>query len=39
MAYTMRNPQIKIDPEDLVARIAKMRRMKLTADRQVESNA
>lgn len=39
MADTMRNPQIKIDPEDLVARLAMMRRMKLTSDRQVESNA
>ena len=28
-----------IDPEDLEARLTKLRRMKLTADRQVESNA
>ena len=34
MADTMRIPQIKIDPEDLAARLAKMRRMKLTPDRQ-----
>ena len=28
-----------IDPEDLEARLTKLRRMKLTADRQVDSNA
>ena len=28
-----------IDPEDLEARLTKLRRMKLTSDRQVDSNA
>lgn len=28
-----------IDPEDLEARLTKLRRMKLTADRQVDINA